>query len=362
MLTQDKVLEVLKTIIYPNFQKDIVSFGFVKNVTLNGEALALRIEIPSNAKEVLSALDQEIHEKMTKLGISRLQLDIKTPQLKEAPKPTTRNLAPQIKHFVMVSSGKGGVGKTTTSVNLAIAFAQAGRKVGLLDADIYGPNVPRMLGLLGQKPEITHDRKLKPLQAYGVEMMSMGVLYDEGQSLIWRGPMIMRAIEQMLTDVLWSDLDILVIDMPPGTGDAQLTFAQSVPVSAGIVVTTPQKVSLDDSSRALDMFKKLHVPIAGVVENMSGFICAHCRGESDIFGKGASMSLAEQYSTSILAQIPLESPIREGGDAGKPVVFFYPESSSARAYMKMADCVLGFLKKVQQQNLADNQSIQPVSK
>lgn len=360
MITQDLVINTLKTIIYPNFQKDIVSFGFIKDITLNNDILALRVEIPSNSPEVINTLSKEINEKIRALGISKLNLDIKTPKVEAPKKATTRNLAPQIKQFVMVSSGKGGVGKSTTSVNLAIALAQSGKKVGLLDADIYGPNIPRMLGLNTNKPEVDQSgKKLYPLKAYGVEMMSMGVLYDEGQSLIWRGPMVMRAIEQMLTDVLWSELDILVIDMPPGTGDAQLTFAQSVPVSAGVVVTTPQRVSLDDSSRGLDMFKKLNVPIAGIVENMSGFICGNCGEESDIFGKGASKELATKYDTQILAQIPLESKIREGGDMGKPVVFFHPDSISAKCYMQMADSISSFLKKVKDENLADNKDIQP---
>lgn len=361
MITQDQIIITLKTIVYPNFQKDIVTFGFVKEITLNNDTLALRVDIPSNSPEIINTLSKEINEKIRALGISKLNLDIKTPKL-ESPQrqATTRNLAPQIQQFVMVSSGKGGVGKSTTSVNLAIALAQSGKKVGLLDADIYGPNIPRMLGLNSNKPEVdSSGKKLYPLKAYGVEMMSMGVLYDEGQSLIWRGPMVMRAIEQMLTDVLWSELDILVIDMPPGTGDAQLTFAQSVPVSAGVVVTTPQRVSLDDSSRALDMFKKLNVPIAGVVENMSGFICGKCGEETDIFGKGKSRELAEKYEAQILAEIPLEAKIREGGDEGKPIVFFHPDSLSAKIYRTMADTLTTFLKKVAEEKLADNKDIQP---
>ncbi|STP12600.1 ATP/GTP-binding protein [Helicobacter mustelae] len=359
MLTQENVLQTLKTIIYPNFQKDIVTFGFVKDITLHNDVLALRIEIPSNSPEVIHRLDREIHEKIRNIGIAKLQLDIKTPQTPEQ-KSTTKNIAPQVQHFVMISSGKGGVGKSTTSVNLAIALAQQGKKVGLLDADIYGPNIPRMLGLNTQKPEVdASGKKLYPIKAYGVEMISMGILYEEGQSLIWRGPMIMRAIQQLLTDVIWSELDVLVIDMPPGTGDAQLTLAQSVPVSAGITVTTPQRVSLDDSMRSLDMFQKLDVPIAGIVENMSGFICGNCGVESDIFGKGASKDLADTYKTTLLAQIPLEAKIRESGDSGKPIVFFEPESVSAKSYMKMADTLIAFLHKVETQKLANNKNIQP---
>lgn len=360
MITQETIMNALKEIIYPNFKKDIVTFGFVKNITLHQDTLALRIEIPSNNQEVVDQLNREIDEKMKSLGINKLQLDIKTPQITTAKPESPKNIAPQIKNFIMISSGKGGVGKSTTSVNLAISLAQQGKKVGLLDADIYGPNIPRMLGIHTNKPEIdSSGKKLYPLKAYGIEMISMGVLYEANQSLIWRGPMIMRAIQQMLTDVLWSDLDILVIDMPPGTGDAQLTLAQSVPVSAGITVTTPQQVSLDDSARSLDMFEKLNIPIAGIVENMSGFICKNCGSESDIFGKGASESLAQKYNTKILAQIPIEEKIREGGDNGKPITFFYPQSVSAKSYIKMADNIISFLHKVKAEKLADNKDIQP---
>ncbi len=321
----------------------------------------VRIDIPSSSQEIIEKLRQEISQKLESvLQGATLHLEINSPKPAPQPQPKTKNLAPHIKHFVMVSSGKGGVGKSTSSVNLAIALAQQGKKVGLLDADIYGPNIPRMLGLNANKAQVDESqKKLIPLKAFGVEMMSMGVLYDEGQSLIWRGPMIMRAIEQMLTDVIWSNLDVLVIDMPPGTGDAQLTLAQSVPVSAGVIVTTPQKVSLDDSARSLDMFDKLKVPIAGIIENMSGFICPDCGKEYDIFGKGTSEVLANEYSTHILAQVPLEPKVREGGDSGKPIAFFEPDSQSAKAYMQAAAKILNFLEKVSSQNLADNKDIQP---
>ena len=358
---QEQITEILSSVIYPNFSKDIVGFGFLKEVKVSDNEVRVRIDIPSSSQEIIEKLRQEISQKLESvLQGATLHLEINSPKPAPQPQPKTKNLAPHIKHFVMVSSGKGGVGKSTSSVNLAIALAQQGKKVGLLDADIYGPNIPRMLGLNANKAQVDESqKKLIPLTAFGVEMMSMGVLYDEGQSLIWRGPMIMRAIEQMLTDVIWSNLDVLVIDMPPGTGDAQLTLAQSVPVSAGVIVTTPQKVSLDDSARSLDMFDKLKVPIAGIIENMSGFICPDCGKEYDIFGKGTSEVLANEYSTHILAQVPLEPKVREGGDSGKPIAFFEPDSQSAKAYMQAAAKILNFLEKVSSQNLADNKDIQP---
>ena len=215
-----------------------------------------------------------------------------------------------------------------------------------------------MMGLQGKEVEVVGD-KAKPLNAYGVDVMSMGMLMEEGQALIWRGAMIMKAIQQLLRDILWEELDILFIDMPPGTGDAQLTLAQSVPVSAGINVTTPQHVALDDSRRSLDMFKKLHIPVAGIVENMSGFVCPSCNTESDIFGMGTCEALAVQYDTQVLANLPIEPAIREGGDSGKPVVYFAPESISAKRYMIAADKLIAFLESVDD-NIS-NSAIQPTT-
>jgi len=269
-------------------------------------------------------------------------------------------LAPQVKNFLMVSSGKGGVGKSTTSVNIAIALAAQGKKVGLLDADIYGPNIPRMMGVADVKPEV-NGNKVLPIKAYGIEMMSMGSLMEEGQSLMWRGAMIMKAIEQFLRDILWSELDVLVIDMPPGTGDAQLTLAQSVPVTAGLTVTTPQTVSLDDSRRSLDMFKKLNIPIAGIVENMSGFIAPDTGVEYDIFGKGTSQPMADEFDTKIIAEIPIEPAIRTGGDEGKPITFVSPSSETAKRYIAAAESIWATIEAVNAGGGADNASVQPTT-
>ena len=338
-MDKESILGQLKGVVYPNFKRDIVDFGFVKDIKINGEVVEIALEIPSNNADVAEKLRSDIR---AKIGDST-QVHIKTPQIKEEAKKS-KNIAPNIKHFIMISSGKGGVGKSTTSVNLAIALAQSGKSVGLLDADIYGPNIPRMLGLNAQKPTVDESvMKLIPLKAYGIKVMSMGMMYEEGQSLIWRGPMIMRAVEQMLSDVLWGELDILVIDMPPGTGDAQLTLAQSVPITAGISVTTPQVVALDDSARSLDMFEKLNIPIAGIIENMSGFVCPNCRENHDIFGKDTAINLAKQYHVQVLAKVPIEGKIRQGGDSGKPIVFFEPDSISAREYIKAAYKIDEFL-------------------
>jgi len=361
-MTQENVLEALKNVTYPGFTKDIVSFGFVKDITIEGDKVSVSVDITSSAQEVKDQLTDDIKTELNKMDCKDVAVYVMAPQ---APKQMSnsmsgKNIAPQVKSFVMVSSGKGGVGKSTTSVNLAIAMAMQGKKVGLLDADIYGPNIPRMMGVADQKPEI-QGNKVLPLKAYGVEIMSMGSLMEPGQSLIWRGSMIMKAIEQFLRDILWSELDVLVIDMPPGTGDAQLTLAQSVPVTAGVTVTTPQQVSLDDSRRSLDMFQKLHIPTAGIVENMSGFICPKCETESDIFGMGTTEPVAKEYDTEVIARIPIEPAIREGGDNGKPVTYHMPDSHTAKRYQEAASNLLKFIDKTLQEGGADNASIQPTT-
>ena len=315
----------------------------------------MEVEIPSAKPEVANALKSDILK-----ALGECEVVIKTPTI--APERSNsrsgKNIAPQIKHFVMISSGKGGVGKSTTTLNLAISAAKLGKKVGVLDADIYGPNMPRMLGEENTQPTIVGQRLL-PILSHGIEMMSMGVLVEAGQGLIWRGAMIMKAIEQLLKDVAWSDLDILFIDMPPGTGDAQITLAQSVPVSAGICVTTPQRVALDDSARGLDMFEKLHIPIAGIIENMSGFICPDNGKEYDIFGRGGAEGLAKRYNTEVIGEIPIEIAISEGGDQGKPISFYEPNSVSAKRYEYAARALISALEKIERENLADNSAIQP---
>jgi len=361
-MTQESVLEALKNVTYPGFTKDIVTFGFVKDINVEGKNVSLTIDITSSADEVKAQLTDEATTELKKAGFENIDINIKAPQ---PPKQMSnsvsgKNIAPHVKSFVMVSSGKGGVGKSTTSVNLAIAMAMQGKKVGLLDADIYGPNIPRMMGLEDQKPEI-QGNKVLPLKAYGVEVMSMGSLMEPGQSLIWRGSMIMKAIEQFLRDILWSELDVLVIDMPPGTGDAQLTLAQSVPVTAGITVTTPQEVSLDDSRRSLDMFQKLHIPTAGIIENMSGFICPECSTESDIFGMGTTEPVAKEYDTDVIARIPIEPAIRVGGDTGMPVTYHKPDSETAKRYQEAATKLLSFIDKVHAEGGASNEAIQPTT-
>lgn len=351
------IQNALSQVIYPNFEKDIVSFGFVTKMNLNNNVCYLKITIPSSNTQVIEKVREDILEKTKNLPLANIDIEIVTPNIqKEQTMQAPKNLAPTIKHFVMVSSGKGGVGKSTTSVNLAISLAKSGKKVGLLDADIYGPNIPRMLGLGGIEPKTTQDgKKLLPLEKYGIKTMSIESIYGKGQSFIWRGPIVMRVIAQLLQDVEWGELDIMVVDMPPGTGDAQLTLAQSVPVGAGINVTTPQMVALDDGFRALDMFAKCNIPIFGIIENMSGFVCPDCNKTYDIFGKGNSQMLANEFKTQVVAQIPLEPSIVSASDSGKPISFYEPDSKTSKIYMQCAARLIDFLQTYK----ADNSKIQP---
>ena len=361
-MTEQNVLDALKNVTYPGFTKDIVTFGFVKDIVVENTTVGMMLEITSSADEVKDELIENATAELKKAGFEEIHVNINAPQAptQMSNSVSGKNLAPHIKNFVMVSSGKGGVGKSTTSVNLAISLAMQGKKVGLLDADIYGPNIPRMMGLHAVKPEI-HGNKLEPLKAYGVEFMSMGSIMEDGAALIWRGSMIMKAIEQFLRDIMWSELDVLVIDMPPGTGDAQLSLAQSVPITAGITVTTPQEVSLDDSRRSLNMFKKLDIPTAGIIENMSGFICPSCDEESDIFGMGTSAAVAEEFETELIARIPIEPAIRIGGDTGMPIVYHKPDTETSKRYQEAAVKLWEFIEKVNTEGLADNSGVQPTT-
>jgi ATP-binding protein involved in chromosome partitioning len=358
-MSVQKIEESLKNVKYPGFTKSIIEYGFVKDIILEDDIVSIKLEITSSAPEVTQILKDDIKQALSEY--KTVNIFISAPKAPEEKSNTRsgKNLLPTVKNVIMVSSGKGGVGKSTTTTNLAVAMAMQGKKVGLLDADIYGPNIPRMLGLESEKPEVKGD-KLEPLSAYGIKMISMGVLVEEGKSLIWRGSMIMKVIEQLLRDVNWGELDVIFIDMPPGTGDAQLTLAQSVPVTAGVVVSTPQQVALDDTRRSLDMFKKLNIPIAGVVENMSGFICPETQKEYDIFGKGTTEPIAAQYDTKVLANMPIQPELRVAGDDGKPLTFFYPESETAKRYLKASDNLWEIIEDINKNGGADNSSIQPV--
>ena len=335
MTTEADILNALSAIIDPDFNKDIVSLGFVKNIHIDGDKVAFTIELTTPACPVKEAFRQQAEEAV--LAIDGIHAADITMTAKVQPAKQEKDILPGVANVIAVASGKGGVGKSTTAVNLAIAMAQTGARVGLLDGDIYGPSVPRMMGLAGYMPAIDHDKNvLTPLENYGVKTISIGFLIPEGQAVIWRGPMVSSALSQLLGDVVWGDLDYLFVDMPPGTGDVQLTLTQKVAVTGAVLVTTPQDIALLDCRKGIEMFKTANVPTLGIVENMSQFICPHCGESSAIFAEGGAERLSQEYKTDVLAHVPLDIAIRENSDAGTPIVAAMPDSDQAKLYKTLA--------------------------
>jgi ATP-binding protein involved in chromosome partitioning len=333
---QAPVLEALKVVRDPDLNRDIVSLGFIKDLRIDGGRVAFTIELTTPACPVKDQMrDQARAAVMRVPGVTAVDVQM-TAQVREAAAADSgRQPLPGVKNVIAVGAGKGGVGKTTLSVNLAIALAKCGSKVGLIDGDIYGPNVPIMLGIKTQL--LTDGQKIIPAEKYGLQVISMGFLTSDDAPIIWRGPMLHGALQQFFREVRWVDLDYLVIDMPPGTGDVALSLSQTVPVAGAIVVTTPQQVSLADSRRAVAMYKKLNIPPLGMIENMSYFVCPECSHESDIFGRGGGEQLAADLNVPFLGRIPIYQPIREGGDAGVPLMISEPESPASRAFMAAAE-------------------------
>ncbi|HKJ84203.1 MAG TPA: iron-sulfur cluster carrier protein ApbC [Mariprofundaceae bacterium] len=332
-VSQEQVLKALSNIIDPDLGKDIVTLGFVKDLSIESGRVSFTIELTTPACPVKEQFRQQATELVGAIaGVQDVHVNI-TSQVQSGKSGVTA--IPGIKNIIAVASGKGGVGKSTTAVNLAVALAQTGARTGLLDADIYGPSIPSMMGLADKEPEL-REKTLIPLENYGVRTISIGFLIDEDQAVIWRGPMVAGALTQLLNDVAWGDLDYLVIDMPPGTGDAQLTLAQKVPVTGAVIVTTPQDIAVADARKGIAMFQKVNVPVLGLVENMSVFVCPHCGEQSHIFDEGGADRLGEKYNTEVLARIPLDIKIRENSDGGTPIVASLPDSDQAKAYSEMA--------------------------
>jgi ATP-binding protein involved in chromosome partitioning len=333
---QASVLEALRVVRDPDLHRDIVDLGFIKDLRIDSGRVAFTIELTTPACPVKDQMrDQARTAVMTVPGVSSVDVQMSA-RVREAMVDGGRAPLPGVKNIIAVGAGKGGVGKTTVAVNLAIALAKAGGKVGMIDADIYGPNVPIMLGL--NKTQVTTDgQKILPAEKFGLQVISMGFLTAEDAPIIWRGPMLHGALQQFFREVRWVDLDYLVIDMPPGTGDVALTLSQTVPVAGAVVVTTPQLVSLADSRRAVAMYKKLNIPPIGILENMSHFVCPNCEHESDIFGHGGGERMAEDLGVPFIGRIPIYQPIREGGDSGVPLLIGDPGSPAARAFVSAAE-------------------------
>ena len=333
---RDAVLNALRAVIDPDIRRDIVTLGFVKDLTIASGRVAFTIELTTPACPVKEQLREQATTVVRAVaGVSQVDVQLRRPPAPASAPQTGRPPLPGVKNVIAVGAGKGGVGKTTVAVNLAVALAKCGSRVGLLDGDIYGPNIPQMLGISTQ---LTTDGKLiVPAEKYGVQVVSIGFLTQDDAPIIWRGPMLHGAIQQFFREVAWRDLDYLIVDMPPGTGDVALSMSQTVPVVGAIVVTTPQQVSLSDSRRAVKMYQKLNIEPMGIVENMSYYQCTNCHHEADIFGHGGGEALATELKVPFLGRLPIYQPIREGSDSGVPLVIAEPGSPAAKAFLTLAE-------------------------
>ena len=325
----------LKSVIDPNAETDLISARFVKSIDIDDSNVAVTLEVGYPAKSYLDELKNNVQKQIESLpGVTKVSVDanvnIISHTVQQALKPI-----PNVKNIIAVASGKGGVGKSTTSVNLALALASEGAHVGVLDADIYGPSIPTMLGLSGY-PSSDDGKVMNPKVAYGLQTISIGYLIDPGQPMIWRGPMVTNALQRLLQDTRWQDLDYLIVDLPPGTGDIQLSLSQQIPVSGAVIVTTPQDIALIDAQRGLGMFEKVNVPVLGIIENMSMHICSECGHEEAIFGEGGGMMMAQKNQVDLLGALPLDINIRKFADSGRPTVVADPDGRVAEIYQTIA--------------------------
>jgi ATP-binding protein involved in chromosome partitioning len=343
MVSEALVQNALKSVKYPGYSRDIVSFGLVREIEISGQRLRVRLQLSSANADVTRQLQAECEQVLRKLpGITEVAVEIAAP---EAAAPAGRpadpwsgqQAMPGIRRIVAVASGKGGVGKSTVAVNLACALAYMGRRVGLLDCDIYGPSVPLMMGI-NHRPTVSDSEKLNPLESHGVKLMSIGFLLDGDTPVIWRGPMIVKTIQQFLSAVEWGELDYLLVDLPPGTGDAQLTLCQTVPLTGGVIVTTPQEASLGVVRKGMAMFTKVNVPILGLIENMSYFTTPDGQ-RVEIFGHGGGSREADRQKVDFLGEIPIFTEIREGGDSGLPVAVSQPDKPPGQAFRQIAEAL-----------------------
>ena len=358
-VTEQDVLQALRAVKYPGFTRDIVSSGIVRDLQVDEDRVRFRLELAPGSPDAAVQIEKEARAVLQRMGAASVEIRTapsRSPGLRMAgaapPAPPVGlepGLLPHVKHAVAVASGKGGVGKSTVAVNLAVAIAKAGARVGLMDADIYGPSIPLMMGT-DERPRVDEEgRRLLPFERFGVRFMSLGFLVDKDAAVIWRGPMVMKAVSQLLGDGDWGELEGLVVDMPPGTGDAQLTLSQKVQLAGAVIVTTPQDVALADAIKGVAMFRKVGVPVMGIVENMSFFSCPHCGKRTDIFGHGGGRAQAERLQVPFLGEIALDAAIRDSGDRGNPIVAADPASPQTAAFLSIAARVLEALGEGSQQ-------------
>ncbi len=340
----ERVWAALKQVRFPGLSRDVVSFGFVERVDTQDGEVAVALKVPTHNPGAAEQIRNQVEQALSTLeGVRALRVEVQVQAPRspaQAPQRAvmkTPSLLPDVRFVVAVASGKGGVGKSTVAANLAISLARAKYRVGLLDCDIYGPSVPTMFGI-HDRPAVAGQR-LSPFFKYGIKLMSLGFILDSDTPLIWRGPMVMKAVEQLLGDVDWGELDFLVVDLPPGTGDAQLSLSQKVPLSGAVIVSTPQDVALIDARKGLHMFRKVNVPVIGLVENMSSFVCPHCGGRTDVFRHGGGEATAQELGCAFLGRVPLDGAIALGGDQGVPIVVAQPDGDHAAAFARIAAAV-----------------------
>jgi ATP-binding protein involved in chromosome partitioning len=348
-LSEAQVYETLKTVKYPGYTRDIVSFGLVKSVQVHGQDVDIVVQMTTNQQDVAAKMQQATEEALRALpGIGTVQVEVRLRDQGPVEGHTQHQAAPNVaplpgvQNIIAVASGKGGVGKSTVATNLAVALSMAGLRTGLLDADIYGPSIPLMMGVQ-DRPQVTTANRILPFFNHGVKMQSLGFFLGENSPVIWRGPMVMRAVQQLLQDTEWGELDVLVVDLPPGTGDVQLTLAQTVPLTGAILVTTPQDLALLDVKKGAEMFKQVGAPLLGIVENMSFFTCPDCGKETEIFRRGGGQKESARLGIPLIGRIPLEPEVCDAGDTGVPVAIGHPDSQAGAEFHKIAATMVEIL-------------------
>lgn len=342
MIIQDEVVKALKGVMDPDLDRDIVSLNMVRDIQIEGNRVSFKLILTTPACPMKARMEADAREAVSSVpGVKEVAIETSS-EVPSAKKLPEKESIPGVKNTIAVASGKGGVGKSTVAVNLAASLASSGAKVGLLDLDIYGPSIPTMMGI-NEPIHMTQGGKMIPVINYNIKMISVGFVLEEDAPLIWRGPLVMQIVKQFLKDVEWGELDYLVIDLPPGTGDAQLTLAQTIPLTGAVVVTTPQDISLIDARRAITMFEKITVPVLGIIENMSYFLCPHCGKKTEIFSSGGGEKTSQKYDIPLIGNIPIDTEIRMGGDAGKPIVISNPESPQSVEFGTIAGAVASMI-------------------
>ncbi len=337
-VTTEHVLQALRAVQDPDLKRDLVSLGFIKHLTVNGGSVAFQIELTTPACPVRDLMREEAKRAVSAIpGVSSVEIGMTSQVRSSMSAMPAGGLIPTIKNVIPIASGKGGVGKSTVSANLALALAKSGARVGLMDADVYGPTIPTLLGITGQPEMEEATRRIFPIEQYGLKVISMGFFMKPEEAVVWRGPMLHKTVEQFLGTVIWGELDYLLVDLPPGTGDVQLSLCQLIPITGAVIVSTPQDVALNIAQKAIAMFKKLNAPVLGIIENMSEYVCPKCGHHEEIFGTGGARRTAERMQIPLLGEIPLATPIRAASDAGRPIVLSEPGSPSAKAFFAAAE-------------------------